>query len=530
MRLVLIGGAWRPAASSGSFRAVNPATGEALPDEYPVSGIDDLEAALRAAARVVDEFPALEPERLAGFLEGFAAKLEERRDEAVAMAHAETALPEEPRLRSVEFPRMTDQLRQAAASCRKRDWCLATIDTKRDLRSMYGPLGGPVVILGPNNFPFAYNSVAGGDLAGAIAAGNPVIAKAHPWHPGTTRILAEAAFEALQASGLPPALVQMAYHCRPEDGLKLAAHPLTGALAFTGSRASGLALKETADRAGKPVYLEMSSVNPVIVLPGALEERSGQVAAELFGSCTAGAGQFCTKPGLVVIMRGTRTEEFCDSVRRLFEGEPSGFLLGDGTLHRLSDAVAALERAGARLLAGGHPLPGPGFRHANTLFRIAGRQFLAEPAAFQTEAFGSLAVLVIADGPEEFGAIVRAFEGNLTGAIYSGDGDKDKGLHDLVEPVLRRKVGRLLDDKMPTGVAVSPAMDHGGPFPATGHPGFTAVGFPASIRRFAALRCYDNVRPDRLPPELGDKNPTGAMWRYIDGEWSLKSIEARPGP
>lgn len=529
MRPVLIGGAWRPAASEGSFRAVNPATGDLLPDEYPVSRVDDLEDALRAAARVVDDFPALEPDRLAGFLEGFAAGLEERRDAAVAMAHSETALPEEPRLRSVEFPRMTDQLRQAASSCRKRDWCLATIDTKRDLRSMYGPLGAPVVIFGPNNFPFAYNSVAGGDLAGAIAAGNPVIAKAHPWHPGTTRILAEAAFEALEASGLPPALVQMVYHCRPEDGLKLAAHPLTGALAFTGSRASGLALKEAADRAGKPVYLEMSSVNPVLVLPGALEERSGQIATELFGSCTAGAGQFCTKPGLVILMRGPRSEEFCDSVRRLFEGEPSGFLLGEGTLRRLSDAVAALERAGALLLAGGRALSGPGFRFENTLFRITGGQFLADPAAFQTEAFGSLAVLVIADGPEEFGPIVRAFEGNLTGAIYSGPGDADKELHDLVEPVLRRRVGRLLDDKMPIGVAVSPAMDHGGPFPATGHPGFTAVGFPASMRRFAALRCYDNVRPARLPPELRDKNPTGSMWRYIDGEWTLKSIEGRSG-
>lgn len=529
MKPVLIGGAWRPAVSSGSFRAVDPATGAILPDEYPVSRIEDLEAALLAAARIIDDPRAPEPDRLAGFLEGFAARLEEIRDVAVAMAHSETGLPEEPRLRSVEFPRMTDQLRQAAASCRKRDWCLATIDTKRVLRSMYGPLGGPVVVFGPNNFPFAYNSVAGGDFAGAIAAGNPVIAKAHPWHPGTARILAEAAFEALRASDLPPAFVQMVYHGLPEDGLKLAAHPLTGALAFTGSRSSGLALKGAADRAGKPVYLEMSSVNPVIILPGALEERSGRVAAELFGSCTSGAGQFCTKPGLVVLLGGARSDKFCDSVRRQFDGETDGFLLGEGVLQRLSDAVAGLERAGARLLAGGHALPGPGFRFASTLFRITGRQFLAAPAAFQTEAFGSLAVLVIAEDENELREIVRAFEGNLTGAIFSGPGDTDKELHDRIEPVLRRKVGRLLDDKMPTGVAVSPAMNHGGPFPATGHPGFTAVGFPASMRRFAALRCYDNVRPDRLPPELRDKNPTGAMWRNIDGEWTLKSIEARSG-
>jgi len=523
---VLVGGAWRPAASNGSFRAVNPATGVPLPDEYPVSDIEDLEAALHAAARVIDEFPALEPDRLAGFLEGFAAALEARRDEAVALAHLETALPEEPRLRSIEFPRMTDQLRQAAAACRKRDWCLATIDTQHDIRSMYGPLGGPVIVFGPNNFPFAYNSVAGGDFAAAIAAGNPVIAKAHPGHPGTTRVLAEAALEALRASGLPRALIQLVYQCEPEDGLKLAAHPLTGALAFTGSRASGLALKEAAERAGKPVYLEMSSVNPVLLLPGALEERSERIAAELFGSCTSGAGQFCTKPGLVVLTRGARSEGFCDSVRRLFEGDPEAFLLDQGTLRKLAAAVTALERAGALLLAGGHALSGPGFRFENTLFRITGRQFLRDPDAFQTEVFGSLAVLVVAEDPEELAAIVRAFEGNLTGSIYSGPGDADRELHDLIEPILRRKVGRLLDDKMPTGVAVSPAMNHGGPFPATGHPGFTAVGFPASMRRFAALRCYDNVRPDRLPPELRDKNPTGAMWRYIDGEYTKGDVLA----
>jgi len=524
MRPVLIDGEWRPAAASGSFRAIDPATGAPLPDEYPVSGMEDLEAALRAAARVIDEFPALDPDRLARFLEGFAAALEARRDEAVALAHLETALPEEPRLRSIEFPRMTDQLRQAASACRERSWCLATIDTKRDIRSMYGPLGGPVVVLGPNNFPFAFNSVAGGDFAAAVAAGNPVIAKANPGHPGTTRVLAESAFEALRESSLPLALVQMVYHCRPENGLKLAGHPLTGALAFTGSRASGLALKEAADRAGKPVYLEMSSVNPVLVLPGALEERSERIAAELFGSCTSGTGQFCTKPGLVVLTRGARSEEFCDSVRLLFKGEPSGFLLGEGTLRRLSGAVEALRRTEAVLLAGGRALSGPGFRFENTLFRITGRQFLGDPAAFQTEAFGSLAILVVAEGPEELAAIVRALEGNLTGTICSGPGDADRELHDLIEPILRRKVGRLLDDKMPTGVAVSPAMNHGGPFPATGHPGFTAVGFPASMRRFAALRCTDNVRPDRLPPELRDENPTGAMWRYIDGEWTKRNI------
>jgi len=524
LRPVLIDGEWRPSAASGSFSAIDPATGTPLPDHYPVSSFADLDQALHAAARLVDQHPSLDPERLAGFLEAFAGRLEACRQEAVAMAQRETALPAEPRLGSVELPRTTDQLRQAAAACRDRSWCRATIDCARNLRSMYGSLGGPVVIFSPNNFPFAFNSIAGGDFAAAIAAGNPVIAKANPGHPGTTRILAEAAFAALVESGLPLSLIQLVYHFADDDGLRLAAHPMTAAVAFTGSRTSGLALKAAADRAGKPVYVEMSSSNPVVVLPGALEERAEALARDLFASCTAGAGQFCTKPGLVLLIRDERSDRFLAAVRELFLQPPTGMLLGEETLRRLEETVRRLRTAGGELATGGERLSGPGFRFANTLLQVTGERFMQVPDALQTEAFGSLTLLVLCHDPGELEAAVRALEGSLTGTICSHSAGTDDALYRTIEPVLRRKVGRLLNDKMPTGVAVCPAMNHGGPFPATGHPGFTAVGVPGSLLRLAALWCYDNVRPDRLPAELGDANPTGAMWRLVDGEYTTRSL------
>jgi alpha-ketoglutaric semialdehyde dehydrogenase len=521
---VLVAGAWRPSAGGASFRAVDPATGEPLPDEYPVSPWAEIAEALEAGRKTALEMAALGPEPVARFFELFAGLIERRKEELVASAHAETALTAEPRLGSVELPRMLGQLRKAAAACRERSWCRATIDTKADIRSMHGPLGGPVVVMGPNNFPYAYNAVGGGDFASALAAGNPVLAKSHPGHPTTTRILAEAAAEAVAAAGLPQASVQLLYHFATEDGLRLVSHPSVAATAFTGSRSSGLVLKEAADRAGRLIYLEMSSANPVFVLSGALAERSEEIAAELFQSCTLAAGQMCTKPGLMVMLDSDAGRAFVDTVRNAFEASEPMVLLGPKVLDGLREASARLAAQGAERLAGGHEPRGPGFRFSPALFKLSGTEFMKNPAAFQVESFGTLSVVVLAKDAAEMREIASLLEGHLTASIYSrGDGRDDREYAGL-EPILRAKVGRLLNDRMPTGVAVSPAMNHGGPYPATGHPGFTAVGFPAAIVRFAALRCYDHVREDRLPAELRNANPTGAMWRYIDGEWTQRSL------
>jgi len=499
---ILIAGQWRDAESATTFHAENPATGEPLPGDYPVSSWADCDAALEAAAEAAIALRAAPPEQIAEFLTRYAARIEARAGELVELAHLETALPKSPRLADVELPRTTGQLRQAAAAALDGSWALPTIDAKLNIRSMLAPIG-PVFVLGPNNFPFAFNGIAGGDFAAAIAAGNPVIAKAHPSHPGTTRLLAEEALLALTDSGLPPATVQLLYQIAPADGLRMVADPRLGATAFTGSRAAGLALKAAADAAGKPIYLELSSANPVLILPGALAERGEKIAEEFIASSLLGVGQFCTSPSLVVLPAGATTEQFIATVRGKFESTAPAPLLSATVVRGLEAGVKALQAAGAQLLTGGTPAT-PGCRFTNTLLRATGDEFLAEPEKLQSEVFGNAALFVVVRDSAQAAAVLAHLEGNLTGCIYSDTAGADDALYDALAPLLRARVGRLLNDKMPTGVAVSPAMNHGGPFPSTGHPGFTAVGIPASLRRFAALHCYDNVRPARLPSALRD--------------------------
>lgn len=523
---VLIAGAWRPADASSTFNVASPVTGEIFDDAYPVSTREDIDAALAAGAAAAEALEALPAQKRAEFLEAYADRIDARAEEIASTAHEETALPFSPRLHAVELPRTTGQLRQAAAAVRNGSWVEATIDTATNIRSRLGTLGGPVVVFGPNNFPLAFNGISGGDFAAAIAAGNPVIAKAHTSHPATSRMLAEDAFEAVKAAGLPEATVQMIYRMSHADGEHIVSHPLVGATGYTGARATGLVLKAAADRAGKPIYLELSSVNPVYILPGALRERGADLAAEYATSALMGTGQFCTNPGIVVLQAGAETDDFVAGVKSKFEEAAAGPLLGGGVATKLGEAVSALSDDGADVLTGGKPAEGDGFRFENTLMRVDGGAFLQNPEGFQREAFGNAALLVVAKDEDQAVAIASAFEGNLTGCVYSHTSGEDDAFYDRVAAPLRRRVGRLLNDKMPTGVAVCCGMNHGGPFPATGHPGFTAVGIPGSIRRFAMLESYDGVREARLPTDLRDKSPGGGMWRSIDGNWSQGDVGA----
>jgi len=520
---VLIGGNWQASANSGTFQAENPAECKLLEETYPVSSWSDIDACLKAAAAIQRELRETPGERIAMFLESYASLIEKRADALVDLAHAETALPKKPRLAEVELPRTTGQLRAAAEAARSGDWQAPTIDTRLGIRSCYASLG-PVWVFGPNNFPFAFNSVSGGDFAAAIAAGNPVIAKANTSHPGTSRLLALAAHEAVLAAGLPPATVQLLYRTSHEDGARAVADSRTAATGYTGSRVAVLELKAAADRAGKPIYLELSSINPVVILPGAIHARGEQLAAEFTTSCLMGTGQFCTNPGLVILISNPETDQFLEQLRSSFNAAAIGTLLSSGVARSLQASVAKLRAAGATVLSGGQPNGGKGHSFANTLLSVTATQFLKRPHELQTEAFGNVSLVVLAETIAEAGAVIDALEGNLTGCVYSDTSGSDDLAYDELAPRLRTKVGRLLNDKMPTGVAVSPAMNHGGPYPATGHPGFTAVGIPAAMRRFTALECYDNVRPERLAAVLRDKSPNGTIWRMIDGRWSQDHV------
>ena len=521
---VLIAGQWTASMDAqGSFRAADPTQAEAIGPSFPVSGAADLEAALAAASAVAVELAAVPAAQIADFLDAYAAAIDADADTLVALAHAETALPTEPRLRSVELPRASGQLRQAAKAARSHAWTDPVIDTAAGLRAHRAPLGKPVLIFGPNNFPFAFNAIAGSDFASAIAARNPVIAKAHPSHPATSQRLAQLAHQALLASGLPAAAVQMLYHFDNALGLKLAGDARLGAIGFTGSRVGGLALKVAADKAGVPIYAELSSINPVFMLPGVLAERGAALAQELFNSCMMGSGQFCTNPGIVIVPRNADGDAFVAAALKHFSEATPKVLFSQGVQQGLKQGVATLLGAGAELLAGGNAGDGAGYHYQPTLLSVDAGTFIAHAEVLQTEVFGPVSLLVRADDTAAMAALAASFEGNLTGTLYRAADGSDDDVWQAIAPALRTRVGRLIASKMPTGVAVSPAMNHGGPYPSTSHPGFTAVGMPAAIHRFTALHSYDGVPEALLPVELRDAAVAG-LQRLIDGRWSDAAV------
>lgn len=521
----LIAGTWRaPEVAGAWFRAIDPTSGESIGPAFPVNSAREIEAALASAGAVADQLAATPPESIAAFLDAYARAIEEDAVTLVALAHAETALPAETRLAGVELGRTCRQLRLAAQAARDYDWTHPVIDTSGGLRSHYAPLHKPVLVFGPNNFPFAFNAVAGSDFASAIAARNPVIAKAHPSHPATSQRLAQLARRALQRVGLPGAAVQLLYQFDPALGLQLAGDPRLGAIGFTGSRAAGMALKAAADRAGVPAYMEMSSVNPVFMLPGALAERGARLAEEFFASCTMGSGQFCTNPGLLVVPDDATGDAFVSAALAHFSAAPPAVLFGRGVRDQLAAAVSALHEWGATCLTGGGSA-GPGYRYRPTLLQVGARAFLKHPRELQREAFGPASLLVRVRDADDMLAIAASFEGNLTGTLYTADDGTDDAVATMLAHSLRPRVGRLIMNRMPTGVAVSPAMNHGGPYPSTSHAGFTAVGMPAAIRRFAALHCYDHVTDALLPIELRNANPARVS-RLVDGHWRRDHLAA----
>ncbi|MBN8600428.1 MAG: aldehyde dehydrogenase (NADP(+)) [Planctomycetes bacterium] len=516
---VLLDGKWQTSNSTGTFQATNPTTGEKIATLFPISSWKDCELALQAAEAAFWELKKCGIEKIAKFLELYADKIDADKATLVELANRETGLPTAPRLGDVELPRTTNQLRIAAKATREGSWSLPTVDTKANIRSCYQALG-PIAVFGPNNFPFAFGSLSGGDFAAAIAAGNPVIGKANSSHPETTKRFAELAIDAVREAGLPLGTIQLIYRTSHDDGMKLVSDHRIGATGYTGSRHAGLALKAAADAAGKPIYLELSSVNPVVFLPGALAERGEQLVDEYLGSVLMGTGQFCTNPGFVLVLDNADGQLWIERVAARFKAAPCGTLLSPAVQRSLTTSVQTLVGFGAKLLAGGTPVDGPRCAYSNTLLEITASTFVTNPEGFQTEAFGNAALVVKAKSVAEMVAVLKGLEGNLTGCIYSATKDNsDDAAYSQLAEIMEFKVGRMLNDKMPTGVAVSPAMNHGGPYPSTGHPGFTAVGLPASMLRFAKLTCFDNVRPHRLPDVLRDPPANAQTWRMIDLQW-----------
>lgn len=502
MQQILINGHWADSsASADGFQGIDPSSGETRDPVFPCSNWKDLDS-MAEAAMAASLHPAnAEPDRIGRFLELFADRLDGMRADIALVAHEETGLPLETRLAQIEFGRMLGQLREAAKAARDvsaTSWRAPLIDEASGIRSDLGPLGGAVLTIGPNNFPLAFHAVSGGDFAAAIAAGNPVIAKGHPLHPETGSMLARCAAEAVAEAGLHPATVQYFHQCEPEDGLRLVADPRIAAVGFTGSREAGLSIKAAADASGTPCFLEMSSVNPVFILPSALAERGDQIGGEWAASLLMGTGQFCTKPGIAIVV-GDGADAFVEAAKSSLREAAPGVLFSAAGVDRLASGIDAVEAAGAVLRCGGASVS-PGSRFEPTLLEVDGDDFLKSFEELSQELFGPVGLVVRAGDLDEASRIALRFDGQLTATMYTG-GDDDTDWNAL-EPILRVKCGRLIENKMPTGVAVVPSMVHGGPFPATGHPGFTAVGLPTSVHRFAMARCWDGVASGRLPEWL----------------------------
>jgi 2,5-dioxopentanoate dehydrogenase len=509
------------AAGAGGARnfAVDPANGEKLEPAFAEATPEEIDWACALAAEAAPRLALTPPERRAAFLDAIAAAILEIGPALIERGHRETALPAA-RLES-ERGRTVGQLRLFAEVVREGSWVDARIDradpsraplAKPDVRSLLRPLG-PIVVFGSSNFPLAF-SVAGGDTASALAAGNPVIVKGHPAHPGTSELVARAIVEAAREMGLPDgtfALVQGAGH---DVGLRLVRHPAVEAVGFTGSLRAGRALFDAAAARERPipVFAEMGSQNPVFLLAGALAERGVQIARGLHQSLTLGVGQFCTNPGLVVLAKDASSDAFINELSRLVTETPSGTLLYAGIRQNFDAGVEqAASVAGVETVARGARASG-GCASQAALLKTSARAF-AEHSRLREEIFGPAALIVLCESPAEFAAVAAVLGGQLTATLHATDSDLER--HASLVQSLERKVGRLVVNAFPTGVEVCASMQHGGPYPAASDARFTSVGTRA-IFRFARPVCYQGFPDAALPPELRDANPLG-IERLIDG-------------
>jgi NADP-dependent aldehyde dehydrogenase len=517
-------GTRRGTRNGGAFHAANPQSGSALPPAYHSATAADVDEAAKLASEAFDSYSQASGKSKGVFLRKCAERLDQHKQELAERAHLETALPMQRLLG--EVGRTSNQLRLFAGVVEEGSWVEARIDPalpdrqplpRPDIRSMLRPLG-PVVVFGASNFPLAF-SVAGGDTASALAAGCPVIVKAHPAHPGTSEMVGHILAEAVAQEGLHPGVFTMLFDAGIAIGTALVRHSLVRAVSFTGSLKAGRALMDLAAARPDPIpcFTEMSSGNPVFVLPGALRKGPDQLAQNLFGSFTLGAGQFCTKPGIVLVPEAPEGQAFLNRLRALVEESSPFTLLTAGIAReyaRATEARASKVQVAAQAQPGSETQKAEGPFHAQSkLFSVELDRLVAEPE-LADEIFGPDTLLVHGSSTEDFLRAAKALDGHLTATILGDEADLAAN-RELIR-ILEQKAGRLIFNGFPTGVEVSHAMVHGGPFPSTSDPRFTSVGSLA-IYRFARPVCFQGFPQALLPPELQDGNPLGIR-RLWDGK------------
>jgi NADP-dependent aldehyde dehydrogenase len=504
-----------------TFHAVNPATNTPLEPAFHEASPAEVDRAMTASGEAFAEYRTRSGADRAKLLETIATEIEALGDALPQRANAETGLP----LARItgERARTCGQLRLFAQLAREGSWVDARIDPalpdrqplpRPDLRRMLLPLG-PVVVFGSSNFPLAF-SVAGGDTASALAAGCTVVVKAHRAHPGTSELVGGAIARAVAACGLPAGVFSLVHGGGATIGVAMVKHPATTAVGFTGSRAAGRALFDAAAARPHPipVFAEMSSLNPVFLLTGAVRERGAAIAQGLLGSFTLGVGQFCTKPGLVFVPRGADADAFLAKLAEVVRTAPCGTMLTSGIRDEFLENLGLVTGlAHVQPLACGATTAEPSRTESQpSVATTTAQNFLAHPA-LATEAFGPFTLVITAENPAEIAACAAALEGQLTATVHGTAADLE-GARALLG-TLEQKAGRVLLNGFPTGVEVCPAMNHGGPYPATSDVRFTSVG-TAAIYRFARPMCYQGFSNELLPPALQNTNPLGLL-RLVNG-------------
>ncbi len=505
--------------SGPAFRGYNPATGEALAPDFHPATPEQFEAACALAAAAAPGLRAAGREGRARLLDAIGANLKANAEAIVERAMAETGLPKG-RIEG-ELGRTVNQLALFARVARDGDYLDLRIDTalpdrtppRPDIRLSMVPLG-PVAVFGASNFPLAF-SVAGGDTASALAAGCPVIVKGHSAHPGTSELAAKTIQAAVAEVGLPEGVFSLLFGSGSEIGAKLVADARIKAVGFTGSRQGGMALVEISRNRAEPipVYAEMSSINPVLLLPGALAAKGPQIATAFAGSLTLGAGQFCTNPGLLIAIDGPDCDAFAEAVTAAVETLAGATMLTAGIHSAYCKGVGALEaNPSATLVARGQEAGG--LTATPALFGVAAADFLADHSLHE-EVFGAASLLVKCRDEAEMIQVLQVLEGQLTLAIHAHGAD-DQAMAGRLLPVAEQKAGRILFNGFGTGVEVCDAMVHGGPWPATSDPRSTSVGSLA-IARFVRPVSYQDTPQDLLPPDLRDGAPQG-LARRVNGK------------
>ena len=492
------------------LRASQAGSGTALEPMFLSATPDEVEKALSLASAAFPIYSNLSGAKRAEFLRSIAVEIEGVIEDIVARGQLETALPEA-RLRG-ETGRTTGQIRLFANLIEEGSWVDARIDRadpdrkplpKPDIRSMLRPLG-PVAVFSAGNFPLAY-STAGGDTASALAAGCPVIAIAHEGHPGVAEIVARAVIRAAQQTSMPEGVFSMLFGGGRTVGQQVVKHPVIQAVGFTGSRSGGTALLEIANKRPQPipVYAEMSSINPLVILPGALDRGEEALAEAFYASLTLGVGQFCTNPGLVFLPEG-QGGAFLTKLKSLVESGAPGTMLNAGICANYAKSTAATAAIpGVTTLAASNKGVSSG-RGAPAVFVVSIADFLKNPA-LQHEMFGP-ATLIVRGSIDEIESAILTLEGQLTASLHATD--EELASHTKLVQALQQRAGRLIFNGYPTGVEVCNSIVHGGPFPATSDGRSTSVG-PTAILRFVRPVAWQSFPDASLPEELKHANPLG---------------------